>query len=373
MKKVLYIGGFELPDKNAAAQRVMSNAKLLRQMGFEVSFIGYTKTAGAEETVEFNGFPCTLLPYPDSLRRWIRHMFLFVSREELARRQFDYVILYNFPSVAGAKIIRYCHRRGIRVIHDVTEWEHPSGLSLRSVMKRMDTFMMMRHVMYKMDGIIAISHFLEDFYRKRVPAILVPPTVDLGDEKWGRGRDLSPGNKIQLVFAGNAGLYKDRLDYVIEAVRELDNLELTVVGMTEIQYAEVFGTSARSAPNVHFVGRLGHLDALEQVRKADFQTIIRNDNRKTRAGFPTKFVESFSCCTPVIATLTSDIGLYLKDGENGFVVDEDHSLKSVLQAVSILSREDIIRMKENCRSTDVFDYRHYEKEFSRLFSMVSKK
>ena len=34
-KSILYLGGFELPDKNAAAQRVMANAKLLREMGFD--------------------------------------------------------------------------------------------------------------------------------------------------------------------------------------------------------------------------------------------------------------------------------------------------------------------------------------------------
>ena len=41
--KVLYIGGFELPDKNAAAHRVISNAFLLRELGYEVSFIGISE------------------------------------------------------------------------------------------------------------------------------------------------------------------------------------------------------------------------------------------------------------------------------------------------------------------------------------------
>ena len=43
MKKVLYLGAFELPDKNAAAQRVISNGKLLREMGFEVTYVGISK------------------------------------------------------------------------------------------------------------------------------------------------------------------------------------------------------------------------------------------------------------------------------------------------------------------------------------------
>ena len=35
---IIYIGGFELPDKNAAAQRVIGNSKALRDLGYETVF-----------------------------------------------------------------------------------------------------------------------------------------------------------------------------------------------------------------------------------------------------------------------------------------------------------------------------------------------
>ena len=35
---IIYIGGFELPDKNAAAHRVLNNAKIIRELGYEVFF-----------------------------------------------------------------------------------------------------------------------------------------------------------------------------------------------------------------------------------------------------------------------------------------------------------------------------------------------
>ena len=38
-KKILYVGGFELPDKNAAAHRVLGNAKAFRDLGNDVAFI----------------------------------------------------------------------------------------------------------------------------------------------------------------------------------------------------------------------------------------------------------------------------------------------------------------------------------------------
>ena len=38
-KKILYIGGFELPDKNAAAQRVVGNSYILKNLGYEIIFL----------------------------------------------------------------------------------------------------------------------------------------------------------------------------------------------------------------------------------------------------------------------------------------------------------------------------------------------
>ena len=37
---VIYAGNFELPDKNAAAHRVVNNAKLFKELGFDTVFLG---------------------------------------------------------------------------------------------------------------------------------------------------------------------------------------------------------------------------------------------------------------------------------------------------------------------------------------------
>ena len=38
-KNILYIGGFNLPDKDAAAQRVMANGLLFNKLGYKVYYI----------------------------------------------------------------------------------------------------------------------------------------------------------------------------------------------------------------------------------------------------------------------------------------------------------------------------------------------
>ena len=37
---ILYVGNFELPDKNAAAHRVVNNAKIFRELGYRVALLG---------------------------------------------------------------------------------------------------------------------------------------------------------------------------------------------------------------------------------------------------------------------------------------------------------------------------------------------
>lgn len=367
MKRILYIGGFELPDKNAAAQRVIAIGKTFREIGSNVSFLGVSKD-GCLGEMTFEGFSYKSLPYPKTIKQWFMHIWEFVSVKEIESFNPDGVILYNFPAVAGYKILRYCHKKGIKVFHDTTEWEYADGFSPRNIIKNIDTWLRMNYCLKKMDGVIAISRYLYDYYSTRVKTILIPPTVDLENKKWERGRVLTAGNNVKLVYAGSAGAKsKDRLDYIIKTMGQFDNMELKVVGLTKDQYEKDFGAMPKGSNNVVFAGRLTHTDAVKAVMDADFQILIRENTLKNRAGFPTKFVESISCCTPLIATLSSNIGDYLTDGKNGFVVNDNYNLYDVLDKVSSLSADDRVKMKCYCRNNNPFDYRKYIEEINKLF------
>ena len=368
MKKILYIGGFEMPDKNAAAQRVLANAMTLREIGYEVCFIGPTKdpTSIAQE---FNGFKCEYIDYPQSLKQWIKYIIMFVSSNKILKYNPDYVILYNFPAVASLRILRLCHKRGIKVIHDLTEWESSNGWSPREIIRKIDINLRMRYCMKKMDGVIAISRYLYEYYSRYTKTILVPPTVDLDNPKFNRDRALVANTPIQLVYAGSIGAgNKEQLDYVIDAVCKVDSLRLTVVGLTAGQYEKSYGRLPDGYNNVIFKGRVSHKEAVSIVCRSDFQMLIRENTLKNKAGFPTKFVESMSCCTPLIATVSSNICDYLVDGKNGFIVDERNSLQRVLESVSNLSGNQVVAMKEQCRCSVDFDYRSFKEEFSKLFN-----
>lgn len=370
-KSVIYIGGFEMPDKNAAAQRVMANAMLLREMGFEVAFIGPTKDR-ANAISEFNGFSFEYIDYPKGTLDWIKYITTFIKIDEILKYSPDYVVLYNFPSVASLKIIRACHKHNIKVVHDITEWEFAKGSSIRSIVQRVDIALRMRYCVKKMDGVIAISRYLYDYYKTHTNTILVPPTVDLSNPKFCRDRTLSASEGItKLVYAGSVGGFaaKDRLDFIIDAVNKFPNLQLDIVGMTKEQYQDTFGDNSIINGNIRFHGRVSHAEAVKFVCEADFQMLIRENTLKNKAGFPTKFVESFSCCTPIIATITSNICDYLQEGVNGFLVTDKRPLDKVLEDVSKMSTDEKLNMKKACKDFLGFDYRGYAEEFSKIFKL----
>ena len=66
---VFYIGGFELPDKNAAAHRVLNNAKIFRELGFRVIFCGIDQNIEQPilEACVVSGFESYPLPYPQNI------------------------------------------------------------------------------------------------------------------------------------------------------------------------------------------------------------------------------------------------------------------------------------------------------------------
>ena len=368
MKKILYIGGFELPDKNAAAHRVMANAKLLKENGFGVSFIGVTKDPKKAPN-DIEGFVCKHINYPSNIKTWIYQIVTFVDPKMIFEEHPDYVILYNFPSIASLKIIHACHKNNIKVICDLTEWEMAYGFTPRILIKKLDIWLRMHHCIPKMDGVIAISKYLYDYYKEKTPCVYIPPTVDLSDPKWNRGRGLCAHDKVQLIYAGT-GIgdgNKDRLDFVIESIKDKPNIELTVVGMTKEEYIQSYGKGVPNCVLVTFKGRVSHNEAVEAVQNADFQVLIRQNNLKNNAGFPTKFVESFSCCTPLIATQTSNICDYLRDGENGILVKDIHALEGVMKKVELLPKEEIVKMKKACQKVQAFDYRNYKDVINTLF------
>lgn len=353
-KKILYIGGFELPDKNAAAQRVVGVAKALRDLGHEVFFLNYSLTEGSTKIAKkkYFGFKC----YEVNKSKGFQYRTEIATEKSIINKiHADVVIAYNYPSVALDKLRKFCKNQNIKLIGDVTEWDIAEGNPIYSLAKNIDTKYRMEVIHPKLDGLICISRYLYDYYVKKTNCVLIPPLVDVIDPKWNVTiTQRKEADTTYFVYAGSPSAKKEMLDRAVTAIIEASKkqrIEMHVVGVTKEQFISMYDWSGSLPDNIKFLGRVGHEEAIAEVKFADWSIILRDNNRKVKAGFPTKLVESISCGTPVIANEFSNIMEYLNEN-NCIKVDNCNMLS---QAISKASNQ-----KVDFFDKDTFDYHKFE-------------
>ena len=388
-KTIIYTGGFELPDKNAAAQRVLANAKIFRELGFNVVFVGIDKTLPTGVHVKdtkssFQGFETWAIPYPSSKKLWLTHITSIRHIEYIVEHHYKEmlygVVGYNYPALALYRIKKMCTYREILFLSDTTEWyEGTGGGILFNTIKWLDTSFRMRFVQPKSDGIITVSRYLTNFYTKRNCITVELPTLYDVSSLHHINMVSKKDDIVRLMYAGSAFNLsridknriniKDRLDKIItmlyKVFKHKKNFTLDIYGLTQGNYLTVFPehTDILLALEGHimFHGRKPHVEIIQNIQKSDFTIFIRNIDRVIEAGFPSKFSESISYGTPVISNMISNIEPYAIEGKNSYTISLDDNEKQVGKMIEILSLniDERKKMKKYCLENKIFDYRDY--------------
>ncbi|MBK9669189.1 MAG: glycosyltransferase [Thermomonas sp.] len=291
--------------------------------------------------------------WPRPLRRF-RYAFMGGKTVEWLASQSTLpaaVILYSGYTPYLQRLLPWCRRNRVCLLFDAVEWyepEHRSGYLTSPYQWNIEWAM--RRLIPKADGVIAISRYLADYYGERgLPVAMVPPTTSA----------IAPGPwqadaRLRLCYAGNPG-HKDDLGAVLRAVAKVAAqgapVQLTAAGPGRPEVLRLLGESGKQdIPWLRTPGMLQHADVQRLVGSSDFSILARQPCRTSQAGFPTKFVESFAAGTPVIANLTSDLHLHLRDGETGLVCawPESDSLASALMRALALDEQAMRRMRSAC-------------------------
>lgn len=361
IKNILYVGGFQLPDKNAAAQRVIGNAKAMREIGYNVIFLNALKTSVHidHNEKEYEGFTCI---------EYQRENFIYYLcgmkyvKECIENKAIDIVIAYNYPAIALERIRRYCKKKYIKCYADATEWYVATGNIWFRLIKNIDTTLRMKYVQPKLDGVIAISQYLYNYYCNKTHTVKVPPLVDMKEKKW-EVRKKEASKEVKFIYAGSPTSQKERLDIIVQAFShntKLVNARLDIVGITIEQYKVMYG-KIENYDGIYFHGRISHQKALELVCNSDWSIIIRENNLVVKAGFPMKLVESISAGTPVITNRYSNIDDYLNE-DNSLQINNINSMIEISDAI-----KNACKIQSNVIQ-DVFDFSKYCKEFRFLLN-----
>lgn len=384
MKKIVYIGGFELPNKNAAAQRVTSNAKILQSIGFSTLIMGVDKKQSFDSGLldldnDYGNIDFASVSYPKKRTEWIISLY---GRKEI----FDYlknnseyidaIILYNYSALASYRINSMFKKSKIKVYFDITEWYSSSGESLIfKVAKWLDTNLRIRFVAFMGTGVITTSQFLTDFYRDKGVEVLELPTLydvdalpkkkiqvksktqltNLVDKKTKFIYFGSPFNTDRAIKSRSS--IKERLDVLIEALSAMkssNHYSLDIYGVSQEDYLKVYPEHyeiINSLLNkVFFHGKIPHDRLLSKIQECDYTVFFRDETLVNLAGFPSKMAESISLGVPVITNVLPNLRKYANCSGVYFC---KHGEEAKLL-------EKMMEQKMPCEvSKNYFDYRNY--------------
>lgn len=355
---VIIVGNFVMPDKDAAAHRVLGLAKALDYVGYKVVFQGknYEKKSKTCHTYNIDNFTWKTRPPYNRKKYYFSCDYIIDTVEEIGWDKVKAIILYHQPSVSAFNLLRYCDKKAIKLITDTTEWYsiYQLAANKHAFFTTADFYFRILYVNKKIGNMIVISSYLKEFYQNKkskviqIPILNINEDYELSDRSW---------DDLRICYCGSPAK-KDLLEPIVKAVQKTNEngtrTELHIVGVNKEDYCKNYPGNHSFDEYITFYGRVEHSQALSILRKCDFSMIIRRDERYARAGFPTKMVEALSNGVGVIATPCGDIPNYITNGENGYLVkftSVEADLLELFNQIAHLSSDEIYRIKYNALET----------------------
>jgi glycosyltransferase involved in cell wall biosynthesis len=381
--KILFVGGFAMPDRNAAAHRVTALAQILSAEGHEIQIIGLDTAACAPMPLPgCNQTTFSNLKYPATGSEWLKHLTSVAALDAVfAEGDFHVVVCYNYPSGGLIDALRKRKKYKFKLIFDLTEWyEAPTGSLAFRAIKTLDVLARMRLLASRADGLILASRYLSNYYRN-VPRKMVIPTL-VPSQSTVRS---DPGcDEIVFTYAGtpfnpsrthhSSKQLKERIDLLIQvfSAPQFANCKLHLLGVTKNECARNLDLvpSCFDSANIVYHGKAKHTEVLARVRESDYTIFLRDDKRSNRAGFPTKLSESFACCVPVVTNSVGDAAQYVTP-QTGFIVGlEAERLKSELLEIAKLGRKHSLALKANLKQDNPLASERWRRGIADFFAHV---
>ena len=322
----------------------------------------------------FDGMTCrTLNPHrSNKVLNWLAYRMLGRNASSFVRRnlnRFDVVVASFLPSDATAKIKEMCRETGITFAVDCTEWytpeEFPGGETDSAYL---DHVRLLTEIIDPSVKVIAISSYLEHYFEEKGCEVLrVPSVLDIAALE-PEQPFASKHESVSIMYAGSPAK-KDSLGVILKAIEllnddTLERLTFDFYGVGDVDLRGYMSEGVKLPLCVRAHGRVSREEVVSSLHHSDFTVLMRDPGKRfAQAGMPTKVTESLGCGTPVIANITSDLGDYLKDGEDALIV-EDYSAEACARALRkaaglTASERAAMRIKSCAAARAGLDYRVY--------------
>lgn len=364
MYKIAYVAAFDFENAQAANNRFLSLYNLLDE-NFQVTKVVTTYPLNKE--------------YDNKTEKWkiryvknksIQNLFIIFRLAYYIiknAKRFDTFIVYGgyafymLPFIVLKPFFRY------KVVYDSVEIYLTKGF-LKTIFSpnTWNHLIGYNFLIRFFDGAICISSYIQNKHKKQgLKTVIVPPIFlneNSESQKKERLENIS-NNKYKILFYGFPGK-KDSLNNLVK-VFLLDqtlakNFEVTIIGLNKEQYKEYCNENGIFEFPENFVikGKLGLDEVYKELVVTDFTFLQRPYTITTKAGFPSKLVESLFFKVPSILNLTSDMDMYEIDKCSVVCTNDTvESLNKALTLVKNMKTEEIDILKNNCKII-------YEKYFS---------
>lgn len=372
---VYYLGRRPVPE-GASRWRTLA----LQEAGFDVVVVGVEHGTCGPSVVRSEGIEYHALQAGGlrgkvgryftegcALRDWLAA----VGRSESPRT----VIVSQPYSRRLARILPVCQRLGMPCVADVMEWFSAAMLVQKfgfpGFLDVFDTQLALRFGMGKASGVLAISRYLEQHCaRQKVRVLRLPPLLDTQSRAWRFVEVKDVGSELRLLFMGT--YLRDRQDLLLAALVEARRRGLPVrldfLGCNRDDFCRGTGLLAQVdslGAAIGFHGRVAFEEVPRIAGSADFAVLLRDDARWSRACFPSRVAELAALGVPMLCNLTSDLGLYLKDGVNSVIVSHItvSEIVAVLERAVHMPASQRLHMRRAARqmAESTFDFRPYSK------------
>lgn len=377
MKRALILVNSYFPKGAAISSRILNFCRLLRDAGFKVHVIaGYAKEQKVvcDKILEIEGITYEVVSAkPGSALESFIGIPGFVNKVKTYLQSNQTDVIFMTSSVAMyRKLQRVFKTHDIKYFVEQCEWMDVSSYKFgRLDLRYLQTAYLRRTGFCHPTGIVSISRLLDEYYNSLgVKSIRIPTILDIQNTCF-QTETKYDNNKIHIVFAGSLGGTKELMSPIIEALATNEEfrsrIQFDVYGPNREQIIKNLGKKADSlklaGESVVIHGRIPQDEVAEVYSNSDYLIFVRPQRRSSDAGFPTKFAESMAVGTPVITNNTGDIGLYLQDGKNGFMLTDNttEAVCNCFEKLIVMNKERYKEMRKAARKTaeECFDYKNY--------------
>lgn len=377
--RLAYVVSFAFPNASAGTRRVIGICQALAHAGVKVTIYSSAEsvtpcqsTSGLPENVKiiFSGDRSLRKPLKQSLSSKLlfgRKVFKILKQ---ARDDFDAILLYSGYTPMLLRLLVFGYKYKKRVYFDAVEWAS-SGTKWWHSLYFLNIEFAMRYLVPKCTGVICISSFLENYYISRTKVLRVPAVFSIPGFRLNNPlpKNCSNSNPIKILYLGNSD--HDQVDLLCKFFhsrkKELDGIQLHIAGnFKDKRLVEKMYSDCGIYSKIILHGQLSQGHALNLLRTCHFMIFLRKDNHVTRAGFPTKFVQSISNSVPVITNSSSDLEPYLLDNQNCIKVAkvDERNVYQALNRVLTMSPDQYEMMSHRAHQCAVgsFDPSIYSKK-----------